>query len=104
MAAGYALFILLYGLTAPSSPSTASSIGLLIVSFVVTIAIMPFVASFLLYQFMKVRNFALSKRYEKSKSKVIVNYDDIDEQGIEGINKFTKKIPVSQPKQGEKHE
>ena len=104
MAAGYALFILLYGLTAPSSPSTASSIGLLIVAFVVTVVIMPFVTSFLLYQFMKVRNFALSKRYEKSKSKVIVNYDDIDEQGIEGINKFTKKIPVSQPKQGEKHE
>ena len=104
MAVGYALFILLYGLTAPSSPSTASSIGLLIIAFVVTVAIMPFVISFLLYQFMKIRNFALSKRYEKSKSKVGVNYDDIDEQGIEGINQFTKHIPVSkeQKPQGEK--
>lgn len=97
-AMAYGLFILLYGLSAPIGPSTVSTVGLLIVAFVVTMVITPFVVSFLLYQFMKIRNFALSRHYEKSKSKVIINYDDIDEQGIEGINKFTKRIPISETK------
>ncbi|XQP54913.1 MAG: hypothetical protein ACOQNV_02135 [Mycoplasmoidaceae bacterium] len=104
-AIAYGLFILIYGLSAPIGPSTASTIGLLIVAFVVTMAVTPFVVSFLLYQFMRVRNLALTRRYQKSKSKVIINYDDVDEQGIEGINKFTKRIPISETKaQGAKND
>lgn len=96
-AASYALFILIFGLTAPKG--LILLIGLFIIGCGISTIFVPFVATFLLYQFTKVRNFALNKKVERNKNKVVVNYDDIDEQGIEGLNQFTKKIPVvkSQP-------
>ncbi len=51
----------------------------------------------MLYQFAKLRNIVLNKKAIRNQNKVVINYDDIDEQGIEGINKFTKKIPVARP-------
>lgn len=90
----YLIFIVVFALTAPIG--VASIIALLIIGGVVTIAIAPFTLSFLDYQFMKVRNAALSRIVERNKNKIVVNYDDIDEQGIEGINQFTKHIPISQ--------
>lgn len=92
-ALGYFLFIILFALTSPAG--TASIIGLMIIGFVVTMLIAPFTLGFLLYQFMKVRNVALNKLVARNKNKIVKNYDDIDEQGIEGINQFTKHIPVS---------
>lgn len=92
-ALGYFLFIILFALTSPAG--TASIIGLMIIGFVVTMLIAPFTLGFLLYQFMKVRNVALNKLVTRNKNKIVKNYDDIDEQGIEGINQFTKHIPVS---------
>ncbi|MBQ0045588.1 MAG: hypothetical protein KBS35_01715 [Mycoplasma sp.] len=102
-AVAYLLFILLFGLTAPIAVSTVSTIVLLVIACIITIIITPLTTSFVLYQFMKVRNSVLNRIVERNKNKVIINYDDIDEQGIEGINQFTKKIPVSKPQnqQGE---
>ncbi|MCQ3914269.1 MAG: hypothetical protein MJ201_00270 [Mycoplasmoidaceae bacterium] len=75
----------------------------MIIGGIVTVSIAPFTLSFLDYQFMKVRNAVLNRIVERNKNKVVINYDDIDEQGIEGINQFTRQIPVSQEKkqQGE---
>ena len=98
-ALGYGLFILSFGLTAPKG--LLLLIALFIIGWGITTIFVPFIAAFLLYQFTKVRNFALTKMAERSKNKVVINYDEIDEQGIEGLNKFTKKIPVV-PKQEKK--
>ena len=98
-ALGYGLFILAFGLTAPKG--LILLIALFIIGWGVTTIFVPFIATFLLYQFAKVRNYALIKKAERSKNKVIVNYDEIDEQGIEGLNQFTKRIPVA-PKQSPK--
>lgn len=94
-ACAYAAFILIFGLTAPAGASLISIIGLMIIAFVVTLLFVPATCAFLLYQFMKVRNVVLNKIVAKNKNKVVVNYDDIDEQGIEGINKFTRHIPIA---------
>lgn len=96
-ATAYLTFIVLLGLTGPTGTTLVSIIGLLIIGSIITLVLAPFTLSFLLYQFMKVRNFTLEKLVIKNKNKVVINYDDIDEQGIEGINKFTKKIPVAKP-------
>lgn len=93
--ASYAALILIFGLTAPSSTSIVNCIGLMIIAMVITSAFVPLISAFLEYQFMKVRNFALKKLLAKNKSKIVKDYDDIDEQGIEGINQFTKHIPVA---------
>lgn len=95
-AIAYAAFIVVFGITAPASVSILSMIVLFVIGLLVTIALTPFTLSFLTYQFMKIRNFVLTKILAKNKNKVVVDYDDIDEQGIEGINKFTKRIPVAQ--------
>lgn len=102
VAAAYLLFIVIFGISAPLSWSTTYIAGLLLIGCVITILVTPLVISFMLFQFMKVRNSVLNRIVERNKNKVIVNYDDIDEQGIEGINQFTKKIPVAKdkPQQG----
>ncbi len=93
IAAAYGTFILCFGLTAPIG--LMSLIGILIIGGGTTLLIAPIVLSFLLYQFAKLRNVILGKIVERNSKKVVINYDDIDEQGIEGINKFTKHIPVA---------
>lgn len=97
----YLIFIVVFAITGPIGIS--SIVALLIIGGIVTVSIAPFTLSFLDYQFMKVRNAVLNRIVERNKNKVVINYDDIDEQGIEGINQFTRQIPVSQEKkpQGE---
>ncbi|MCQ3907384.1 MAG: Vir family protein [Mycoplasmoidaceae bacterium] len=70
-------------------------IAMLIVGWHISLFFAPFVAGFLLYQFTKVRNFTLRKIAERNKNKIVTNYDEIDEQELEGINKFTKHIPIA---------
>lgn len=94
-AAAYLTFILIFGLCSPATTNLGSVIGLFFIGFVVILAITPVTLAFLLYLFMKIRNVVLNKIVDKNKTKVVVNYDDIDEQEIEGINKFTRKIPIA---------
>jgi hypothetical protein len=48
------------------------------------------VVSYLLYHFFHIRNKLLIYSDSKNINKRVVDYDEIDEQEIEGINKFTK--------------
>lgn len=98
LAAAYLLFVLAFAFTAPAG--LISAIILLAIGCIVTIVLVPVTVAFILYQFMLIRNKALNRLVAKNANKVVINYDEIDEQGIEGINKFTKRIPVAkeQPK------
>ncbi|XQP55808.1 MAG: hypothetical protein ACOQNY_00200 [Mycoplasmoidaceae bacterium] len=87
-----ALFIVAFAVTAPLGLN--SLIYLLVIACVVSMVLAPFVMAFLIYQFMKVRNAVLFRRLDKLTHKVEKNWDDIDEQSIEGINKFAKKVPI----------
>lgn len=49
-----------------------------------------FVVSYLLYHFFHIRNKLLIYSNSKNTNKQVIDYDEIDEQEIEGINKFTK--------------
>lgn len=88
----YLLFVLSFVLTAPTELLFATY--LMLIGCAVTMVCAPFVVSFLVCQFMKLRNIRLYNISLKHKNKVVVNLDSIDEQEIEGINKFTKTIPV----------
>ena len=100
IALAYILFVVAFGLTAPEG--LLSAIILLAIAILITILLAPITIAFLLYRFMLIRNKALTRLVAKNANKVVINYDEIDEQGIEGINKFTKRIPVSveKPKGG----
>lgn len=101
IAVSYLLFLVIFAITSPTSTNYGSMIGILIIGGILTQLIVPFTLSFLLYQFMKIRNVVLNKIVERNKNKVVINYDDIDEQGIEGINKFTRHIPIAQEQKPE---
>ena len=48
------------------------------------------VVSYLLYHFLHIRNKLLVYFASRNVNKQVIDYDEIDEQEIEGINKFTK--------------
>lgn len=93
VALAYGLLVAAFGVASPVG--LWSAIVLLMIGLLITIALAPITIAFLLYRFMLIRNKALSRLVQRNAGKVVINYDEIDEQGIEGINKFTKKIPVA---------
>ncbi len=98
-AIGYALFIICFGIFAPYGCEYI--VILLFIGGLVTLFVLPFTISYLQYYFLCIRNNLLGYRAERNKGKVVINLDDIDEQSIEGINKFTKHkaIPKIETKQ-----
>ena len=74
---------------------------LIFIGALVTLVVTPFSVAYIEYYFLCIRNNLLGYRAERNKGKVVINLDDIDEQSIEGINKFTKHkaIPKIETKQ-----
>ena len=71
-----------------SCPSQTWSLSIVIaIGIIVTIGIIPWAISYLLYWSLLWRNIWIGARANKTK----INYDSIDEQEIEGINAFTKR-------------
>ncbi len=93
-AIGYGAFIVCFAITAPFGCGFLTL--LIFFGALVTLVVTPFSVAYLEYYFLCIRNNALGHRAEKAKDKVIINLDEIDEQSIEGINKFTrqKEIPI----------
>jgi len=88
IAAAYALFIVFFGICQPSG--LMSIVFIMIIGLICTILVTPVTVSYLLYHFLVIRSKLLTKRAARLANKVVVNMDEIDEQSIEGINKFTK--------------
>jgi len=102
---GLAMLILIicFGITSPNVPlniSIISIIGLMFFGTIISIGVTPCSVSYVEYFFLGFRNNILANRAKKMSSKVTVNYDEIDEQTIEGVNKFTKvkQIPIYEGK------
>lgn len=98
VAAAYSLFIVMFGLASPAGCANCTYV--LLIGLLNLFIISPFVMSWILYQFLVIRNKLLIRRNKKHASKVVVNYDEIDEQSIEGLNKFSRQIPI--PKEDKK--
>ena len=97
IAIAYVLFITMFGITAPTGLGPV--IGIMIIGLLVSILATPYLSSITLYYFLLIRNKALDARASRGKDKVVVNYDDVDEQEIDGINKFRKVRATSKPSQ-----
>lgn len=93
-ASGFAFFIFCFALTSPFGSGYLSLI--IFLGALVTIFATPVSVAYVEYYLLCGRNNILGYRAEKAKDKVIINLDEIDEQSIEGINKFTKQkeIPI----------
>jgi len=101
IALGYALIITFFGICQPHG--LMSIVIIMIIGLICSVVATPIVVCYILYYFLIIRSKLLTKRAARLANKVVVNMDEIDEQSIEGINKFTKsrayaKKPVGETK------
>lgn len=85
---GLIIFLICFSITAPFG--AIYLIILIAIGIGVSMFAAPITIGYLEYYFLLIRNNILWSRAEAAKGKVVVNYDAIDEQDIEGINKFVK--------------
>jgi len=97
---GVATILMTAAFTVTAPQGTIWITAIMGIGAVVTFALGPIVMAWLVCQFLILRNKALIRRNKRRANKTVVNYDEIDEQDIEGLNKFTKRraIPKEEPK------
>jgi len=99
---GLLILVICFAITGPNVPlniSMVSITGVMLFGPAIALFVTPFSVAYLEYFFLGFRNNILAKRAKRLSAKVVVNYDEIDEQTIEGVNKFTKvkQVPIYEP-------